>query len=421
MRFRRTLPPAAAPLTSRDLINGVRGLLRPERESHRFSTELRTAFQSDHVFLVSSGQTALTLLLKALHRLYPDRDEVLIPAYTCYSVPAAVVRAGLKIRLCDIDPQTLDFDQRKLANLLEKWQTGTSRILALVPVHLFGLPADMQGTSRLARQVDIPIVEDAAQAMGAVVKGQPCGMLGDAGFFSLGRGKALSTVTGGIVLTRNRRLAQSLEPELETLNTPRGLAIARLIVQALALSLLLRPRFFWLPKGLPFLQLGQTVYDPSFPMARFSGFQAGLSRNWKQRLHSFQAARAEHARYYAERFQEAWPDSDPLLQKCAHWAQNGIRYPVLIPDAARRKQLIDKSEALGLGLMPGYPRSINAIPRIRNRFQGQAFPGAEQTAAQLITLPVHPYLRSRDREQIAELVIQACCSEAKSARTKQCV
>ncbi|MCF8108011.1 MAG: DegT/DnrJ/EryC1/StrS family aminotransferase [Desulfohalobiaceae bacterium] len=415
MRFRRTLPPAAAPLTLQDLINGFHGLIRPEREIHRFSTELRTSFQTDHVFLVSSGQAALTLILRALHRLYPDRDEVLIPAYTCYSVPAAVVRAGLKIRLCDIDPQTLDFVQRKLANLLEKWQTGTSRILALVPVHLFGLPADMQGIRRLAETSDIPLVEDAAQAMGAKTTGQFCGKLGHAGFFSLGRGKALSTVAGGVILTEDKRLGQSLASEIEALDKTGSLDALKQIFQAVSLICLLRPGMFWLPKGLPFLQLGQTVYDPAFCMARFSGFQAGLSRNWKQRLQAFQSARAEHARYYAKRFQEARPDSDPLLQKCAHWAQNGIRYPVLIPDAARRKQLLDKSEALGLGLMPGYPESINTLPQLRKRFQGQAFPGAEQTATQLITLPVHPYVRNRDREQIAELVIHACRSETRPA------
>ena len=410
MRIARTIPPAAAPLALQDINNGLRGLLRQKEEILRFENELKAHFQVGHAFLAASGQAALTLSLKALHSLRPDREEVLIPAYTCYSVPAAIVRAGLKIRLCDVDPGTLDFDLQQLADILEKRRAQTSRILAVVPAHLFGLPADIFQIRRIAARYTIPVIEDAAQAMEARIDGQPCGTLGEIGFFSLGRGKSMTTVSGGIILTRSSRTAKSIQSQIEALNSPGGLHAGKLIIQGLALAFFSRPYLFWLPKGLPFLKLGQTVYDPAFSMQAVSSFQAGLSRNWEQKLQTFQSIRAGHARFYTDILQKTGLDSDPLLHKTAFWFRQLIRYPARISEPSTRISLLEKSEAQGLGLMPGYPTSINNIPQIRGFFQGQRFPGAEQTARELITLPVHPYVSAEDRKKIGEFILSSCAS-----------
>lgn len=131
MRIGRTLPPAAAPIYPKEIISGLKGLLRGRLELKRFESELRKYFGVKYCFFVSSGRAALTLILQALKDLHPDRDEVLIPAYTCYTVPSAIVRAGLKVKLCDIDPKTLDFDFDELAKILNppgKPETRKSQI-----------------------------------------------------------------------------------------------------------------------------------------------------------------------------------------------------------------------------------------------------------------------------------------------------
>ena len=96
MRIGRTIPPASAPIYWRDMFNGIKGIFRGKKELSRFQDELKEYFGMKHCFLVSSGKASLTLILQALRKMFPDRDEVLIPAYTCYSVPSAIVRAGLK-------------------------------------------------------------------------------------------------------------------------------------------------------------------------------------------------------------------------------------------------------------------------------------------------------------------------------------
>ena len=111
MHIGRTLPPAASPIYPRDILSGIKRGFSGKKELNRFESELKEYFGVKHCFLVSSGKAALTLILQALKDMHPERNEVLIPAFTCYSVPSAIVRAGLKVRLCDIKPDTIDFDQ----------------------------------------------------------------------------------------------------------------------------------------------------------------------------------------------------------------------------------------------------------------------------------------------------------------------
>ncbi len=83
MRVGRTLPPAATPITFKAIVSGFRGIIRGRRELDRFESELKEYFGVEHCFLVSSGKAAFTLILLALKELRPERDEIIIPAFTC--------------------------------------------------------------------------------------------------------------------------------------------------------------------------------------------------------------------------------------------------------------------------------------------------------------------------------------------------
>src|ERR1700704_5055411 len=120
MRIRRTLPPAAAPIGITEFVSGVCGIFRGQKELERFQSELKEHFGVKHCFLVSSGKAAFTLILLALKELSPGREEVLIPAFTCFSVPSSVVRAGLEIRLCDLRLESLGFDFAQLSAMLSE-------------------------------------------------------------------------------------------------------------------------------------------------------------------------------------------------------------------------------------------------------------------------------------------------------------
>jgi perosamine synthetase len=116
MKAQRTLPPTAAPIEWRDLLQGLVGLVRPSAALDTLNADFRRHFGVKHVWFVSSGKTALTIILRALHSL-SGRRTVVTPGYTCFSVPSAVVRAGLSVRLCDVDPHTFNPDFCQLAEI----------------------------------------------------------------------------------------------------------------------------------------------------------------------------------------------------------------------------------------------------------------------------------------------------------------
>ena len=394
MRIGRTLPPAASPIGWTYLLAGLVRLLRGQREVERFTNGLTAYFDKRHCFLVSSGKAALTLILLALKEQYPKRNEVIIPAYTCYSVPSAIVRAGLKIKPCDLAEKSFDFDFEQLSPMLE-----SEKLLAVLPTHLFGLPADVKRLMRMIYDPEVTVVEDAAQAMGADWQGEKLGSLGDVGFFSLGRGKALSTVEGGVILTDNDELAQLIEKQITHLPDYPIFEILKLVFYAVALNILLHPTLFWIPKGLPFLKLGETLFEPDFIMRKMSSFQAGLARNWEARLRTLQEVRQNNTMRWLSLLDE---DLWPYFKKVNQAVPDLIRFPVLIADQKKKMVLLKDAEQHGFGVTIAYPDAICAIPECVHWFAGQNFPVAKMVAQQLVTLPVHVFVRQADITSLAE-------------------
>src|SRR6185436_2116963 len=114
---------------------------------------------------LSSGRAAFSVSLRALGRLAPSRRNVIIPAYTSYSVPAAVVNSGFGLVLCDVDPVTLDFKLEDLEALVDE------DTLAVTPNHLFGFPSDMDAITAIAKRGGAYVLEDTAQALGGRLRG----------------------------------------------------------------------------------------------------------------------------------------------------------------------------------------------------------------------------------------------------------
>ena len=423
LRIKRTVPPAAAPIYLSDILNGLRGSIRGKQEVERLYREIKSYFGARFCFMVSSGKAALYLILEALKRLHPNRNEVIIPAFCCYSVPSAIIRAGLEIRLCDVDPDTLDYDYDKLKTLLKKYdfertpsvnikQNGLNReeadqdgkskanrkgLLAIISVHLFGIAADVNRVRRLVKDQGVTIIEDAAQVMGIKNRDRYLGTLGDVGLFSLGRGKSISTVEGGIILTNSVNLGEQLFRKIHMISEYPFIAKMKLIFQALALIIFQRPSLFWFPKSIPPLRIGDTIYDPNFKIYNLTSFQAGTARRWKTKLASFTESRRNCA--------TEWSKLESLRLLCAKLPTNGqdfnfTRYPIRIKYRGLWDRLIQISDSKGLGIMHTYPDSINGIKELENKFEGQDYPAARNFSHQLLTLPVHPLLSEKDKIKI---------------------
>ncbi len=430
MRIGRTLPPAASPISVRDILSGICGICRGRKELERFQSELKEHFGVKHCFLVSSGKAAFTLILLALRELFPDRDEVLIPAFTCFSVPSSVVRAGLRIRLCDLRPDSLDFDFAQLSTMMSESlppqtdaelageardspvgtrpPTGNPRgsprrLLAVVPTHLFGIPADVARLRQIIRDPGITIVEDAAQAMGETREERKVGTLADVGFFSLGRGKAFSVVEGGVILTDRDDIAEGLNRLVGRLPRYGLLPLLNLIFKATALMMFVRPTLFWVPKSVPFLKLGETLFEPHFPIRKMSSFQAGLARNWRRKLDILRDARKKKVNRWIAVLEASSIHGSRFLGR----QSLGLpRLPLRVSDKKKRESLLRESARLGLGIMPVYPTPINAIPELKGKIEGGTFPIAESCSKELVTFPTHGYLTENDVSEISRLALR---------------
>lgn len=166
----------------------------------RFEEIMRTAVGRSHGIALSSGTAALEIAVAALG-LKPG-EEVILPAFTIISCAAAVFRCGCVPVLVDSDPVTWNMDVEKIESKI------TSKTRAIMVVHIYGLPVDMDPVLSLAKKYGLKVIEDAAEMHGQNYKGRPCGSFGDISIFSFYPNKLVTTGEGGMILTDDDGLAQ---------------------------------------------------------------------------------------------------------------------------------------------------------------------------------------------------------------------
>ena len=393
MKIQRYLAPTAALVSWADMFRGCLGLVWGRRYRAKLEAELKEYFGVKHVFLFSSGKVALATTIRALS-VTSSRRKVLIPAYTCFTVPSAVIRGGGQVALCDVDPRTLDFVFDDLKRALDR------ETLCVVVPHLLGRQANLQRVKDIAAAHGVVVVEDAAQAMGVKDGEHFLGTQGDVGFFSLGRGKNVSAGSGGVLLTQSEKIAEAVKAVIREMPEPSLMQRLRNLATMVAMKLLIHPRLYWLPAGLPFLGLGETHFDLDFPMQRLDGARAGLLQTWRQRLMRSNEQRASKGQAYESALSPATRMLDPERSQASMW----LRFPLILPKAAQKFALCSQATYKRLGVSGLYPSAISEIPQLRSAFEGRRFPGANALAERLITFPVHHYVEPRDIQALCRVV-----------------
>ena len=371
----------------------------------KIEDEIKEYFGVKHVFLVSSGKAALALILMGLQGM-SKRKKVIIPAYTCYSVPSAVAMTGLDIVLCDLVPETLDYDFAALEKLADE------DTLCIISTHLFGIPSDVVRIRDIGRRRRIYIIEDAAQAMGAVKGGEKLGTLGDAAFFSLGRGKNITCGSGGIIVTSSEEISRCINEHYLKLKKEPPVEYVKNILEVSFMIIFMNPYFFWFPNGLPFLKIGETPYHKKFPMHRLNGFKAGLLQRWKVKLEEWNIFRSVIGQYYINRLE--LKKSVPIYSDDIYY----LRFPLYMNHGSPKSSICNRYKYLGIS--PMYPDSINNIMEIREKFEGTQCKHAEVIAKTLFTLPTHKLIKEYDKVSICE-AIRKYIADASSSEVPQSV
>jgi len=282
-----------------------------------------------------------------------------------------------------------------------------ARVLCIVPSSLYGLPGDLTGLEAIARTAGTSLVDDAAQCLGASQDARPCGTFGEAGFYSLGRGKGITTMGGGILVTRRDDLARSIEQELRALPGPTARQAVAAVGGSLIYAALLAPSRYWLVDRIPFLELGGSHFEPEFPMARLSAYQRRLAVQLLALVGSYNTIRRRHAERLRSgidgiegiEIPRAVPGADPVY----------LRFPMLARDTAHRSELLARLRAAGIAASASYPTAVGDIPGIARYLapDQEPCPGARSIATRILTLPTHPGVEPEDAERMVTAVRHA--------------
>ena len=392
MRF---VPPAGVPLKMTSIFRAARSASNGAALADSDLEAIAAALRVRHIFVVSSGRAALALVLRGLSHLKPGRDVVAIPAYTCFSVAASVASAGLKICPVEMDPSTLDLDFKSFAEWREE------KALCVLSSNLFGVPSDLRRAREAAQANNAFVIDDAAQAFGAKQNGYFAGTAGDVGIYSLGRGKAMTTLGGGVIVTNCDQIAEAVREELKSLPRPPSGSTVRLLAEMMFYSAFLRPQLYWIPNSMPFLELGKTEFDPSFASQELHPIARALLPQAFADLPAVNETRQANA----QRLLQGIEDPRFSLPKVApNTSSSWVRFPIVAQDEQLRDRAVEKLHRAGIGASPSYPSAICDIPGVAPYMASTNFhrPAAERLARTLFTLPVNPYVGAQDIARMIE-------------------
>jgi dTDP-4-amino-4,6-dideoxygalactose transaminase len=330
-------------------------ILGPEVEA--FEREFAAYCGSRLAIGVASGTDAITLALSALE--LPRDAEVITTTLTSVATVTAIVRAGLTPVLVDVDPETLNLDARQVEERL------SGRTGAIVPVHLYGRPSEMDRLAGEAAARGVPIIEDACQAHGAMVGKKKAGSVGLAGCFSFYPSKNLGAYgDGGMVVSDDAEFADRVR--------------------------LLR-------------QYGWRERDRSEILgfnSRLDELQAAVLRTKLERLDRWNDRR----RAIARRYMRLLADNERVtLPADGH----GDVFHLFVVRVANRDAIRARLRDEGIATGVHYPLPIHQHPALVERFRGQHFPQAEQACREILSLPIFPQLSDAEVDRVVETLLGA--------------
>jgi len=230
-RFRVFMPVSELALSLIDALRGV-GM----EKTGEFAEAFAGAAGLERVVPVASGRAGFRLLLEEMG--IPRGSEIVFPAYTFHPMPAVAAECGLKPVFADVDPRTWTISPEAFLSRV------SPRTKAVVPTHLFGVPADMDRILAIARAKGIAVIEDCAHALGATFRDRAVGSFGDGALLTFAMSKSLPCWGGGAVAVKDAALAGRMAARLEGSPSPSGLAVLRDQVSNILALLLTQPALF---------------------------------------------------------------------------------------------------------------------------------------------------------------------------------
>ncbi|MEB3286052.1 MAG: DegT/DnrJ/EryC1/StrS family aminotransferase [Vampirovibrionales bacterium] len=339
-----------------------------------FEKAFTLAHHAKHSLAVTSCTTGLHLALAAIG-IGPG-DEVIVPSFTWVATANIVLHCGATPVFADIDPLTFNIDPLSVKQKL------TERTKAVIPVHLFGLCADVDAV-RSVLPDDVAIIEDAACAAGAVYKGRKAGTLGLAGVFSLHPRKSITTGEGGMITTNDDTFAERAGKMRN-----HGAEISEEQRHA-------GPKPYLLPE---FNLLGFNY--------RMTDLQGAVGLVQLAKLDGFIEERQRWAEYYMRELQPLeWLRLPKVPDDCRHGWQSFVCYIDPEKAPASRNDLMEKLQAQGISTRPG-THAVHMLGYYQQRFgtKPEDCPAACDAYLQSLAIPLHNRMTAEDYQYVVEVL-----------------
>ena len=327
------------------------------QEVTSFEEEMADYLGVKYAVGVASGTDALILALRALG--IGEGDEVILPAYTFFATAGAVMHVGARPVLVDIDPRTYCLD----VELVREAVTPQTR--AVIPVHLYGHPAEMDQLGQIAAEHDLSVIEDNAQAIGAEYKGKKTGSLGDVACLSFFPSKNLGAYgDGGMVVTDSGEIADQ---------------VRQLRVHG------------WKVKYFPEI-LGYN--------SRLDALQAAILRVKLRYLDGWNQRRREIAEIYDQALQSVAGIQSPFIAEGVEHV-----YHLYVVQTELREQLEKRLVEAGVASGVYYPQPLHLTSPCRELGYNEGdFPVSEKASRETLAFPIYPELTDQQIDRIIEVL-----------------
>ena len=360
--------PAAEPSLGKEELNNVTEAVKSGWISSKgkFIPEFEEKFaqycEVKYGVAVSNGTAAIHLALTAL--VIRERDEVIVPALTFIATANTVRYTGAKPVFVDSHPDYWCIDPQKIEEKI------TSKTKAIIPVHLYGHPCDMEPIMKIAKKYNLYVIEDAAEAHGAEYKGKKVGSFGDISCFSFYGNKIITTGEGGMCLTNDKKLAEKMKILRDHGMNPN--------------------KQYW--------------YDMIGFNYRMTNMQAAIGLAQLQKIDKFVEKKRQIAKWYSGYLQDLEKKRIIKLHpempwaKCVYWM-----YSILIEDKSdkRRNELERKLGENGIETRPFFYPILTMPPYYTNRVD---FTVAEELSNKGINLPSSVKLSKDDIQKICKTI-----------------
>ncbi len=354
--------------------------------------------------LLSSGTAALIIILNALKKLSPQKDEVIIPAFTCPLVAIACNQAGLKIRLCDFENESDQLDISFLNEII------SDKTLCVIATHLGFYPQNIKEILSLAKTKNIFVVEDAAQALGATINEKKAGLLGDVGFFSLTAGKGLTIFEGGFIACANQDILEKIDQSINELASFNFISEFILSLKLIAYKIFYNPFGLSIVYGAPLranlkngdeIKALDEVFSLQIPVRKVGSFRRAVGLSALKRLNEFTSEKKRHAQTLINKLKELEVKGLFLVKESSISNTACFAYVLL---RAKNDQLRDKILNLlwsrGLGVSKAFACELTAYKYLESIVPKTSCPNAESFARHTISISNSQYMSESDMDEI---------------------